>query len=95
MQRTTENPVLIPLSELPAEFERRGLKRVAISTLFRWVHRGLRGRRLRTLQLGRSHYTTWQWVLDLCDRKSTERSSDDQTNESASAAADFLDDEGL
>lgn len=52
---------LIPLSEVPhLEFlpKRRAGSRLALSTLFRWSRKGVRGRRLQTWKVGGQRCTT-------------------------------------
>lgn len=39
-----------------------GQSRLSPSTIFRWTHRGVRGRRLRTVLIGGRRFTTRDWL---------------------------------
>ena len=50
---------------------RRGGKRCAVSTVYRWAQRGVRGVRLETIQVGGTKCTSLQALQRFCDRLSS------------------------
>ena len=46
----------IPINEVPRRLPRRGGKKVHISTVWRWVNRGVRGVKLESLTIGGRRY---------------------------------------
>ena len=61
---------LIPLSSvaklLPTRADGR---RIHTATIWRWATSGSGGRRLRTVRLGRTHFTSSEWVREFLDFK--------------------------
>lgn len=52
---------VIPVREVPEHVpKKRGNKKVHISTVHRWISRGVRGRRLETILVGGERYTSWE-----------------------------------
>jgi len=49
---------LIPLQQVPDLLPKENGRKKHIRTIFRWVHHGLQGRKLRTVRIGGRHYTT-------------------------------------
>lgn len=86
---------LIPLAKLSTEVELRGGNRVSRSTIYRWVHRGIKGRKLRTVMIGGTEYTTWKWLLNMTPTEDTGPPGKEPTCPSAEQAAQLLIDEGL
>ena len=39
-------------------------RRVSTSTVWRWANKGLGGRKLRCIRMGRRSVTTWPWLLE-------------------------------
>lgn len=39
-------------------------RRVSTSTVWRWANKGLGGRKLKCIRMGRRSVTTWAWVLE-------------------------------
>jgi hypothetical protein len=66
MIATTDSPALNhlrPLRQLAAQLRSRILgKRIHVATLYRWTDRGLRGQRLRYVQVGNTRCSTVAWV---------------------------------
>jgi hypothetical protein len=55
---------LIRLADVPTLqwIPKRGGKPIHIATIYRWVNRGIKGRRLRTAQVGGGQATTVTWL---------------------------------
>jgi hypothetical protein len=51
---------LLELSKVPANLERRTGKRLNVSTVYRWINRGIAGIHLETILVGGSRYTSAQ-----------------------------------
>jgi len=49
---------LIALRDLPARLPRRNDRRIHLSTLYRWISQGARGRTLESVRLGGITYTS-------------------------------------
>lgn len=49
---------MIALHDIPATLPKRGGKPIHLSTVYRWVHRGCRGRKLEVAQVGGQIFTT-------------------------------------
>ncbi len=60
--QSTDDP-LIHLSDVPDECRRRGMRAMHKATVYRWRSRGVNGRRLQVIQIGRNLYTRWSWIL--------------------------------
>ena len=59
-------------------------RRVATSTIWRWANKGLGGRRLRCIRMGRRSATTWPWLLEFFGEGSdTAESAANQPNVAA------------
>lgn len=44
-------------------------RRVSTSTVWRWANKGLRGRKLQCIRMGRKSVTTWRWLLEFFEHK--------------------------
>jgi hypothetical protein len=68
MFATTVSPALNhlrPLRQLAAQLRSRTPgKRIHVATLYRWTDRGLRGQRLRYVQVGNTRCSTVEWALE-------------------------------
>jgi hypothetical protein len=88
---------LIPLSEAADRIPRRRRgRKTAVSTLYRWADKGVRGVVLETLQCGGSLCTSMPALQRYFDRLSTQRTS--QASRGTSVKADVeaaLDNEGI
>ena len=63
---------VVTLTEAPHHLPRRRKgKRPAVSTIFRWAQRGVRGVRLETTQVGGTKCTSLQALQRFCDRLSS------------------------
>lgn len=51
---------LLELSKVPANLERRTGKRLNVSTVYRWINRGIAGIQLETVLVGGSRFTSAQ-----------------------------------
>lgn len=58
------NDKLIPLREVPGLLPKRDGKKIHIRTVYRWVHRGVRGKKLETIRVGGPYYTTSEALAD-------------------------------
>jgi hypothetical protein len=60
---------LIRLADVPTLewIPKRAGKRIHIATIYRWVNRGIKGRRLRTAQVGGGQATTVTWLNEFFD----------------------------
>lgn len=79
-----------PLKELPNKLPRtpRG-KKIHRSTGFRWASTGVRGRRLRTYQIGGCLYTCDEWLSQFIQRRDEPKASEAPvTDEDAILAAE-------
>jgi hypothetical protein len=54
------NEELLKLSKIPANLERRTSERLNVSTVYRWINRGIAGIRLETILVGGCRYTSTQ-----------------------------------
>jgi hypothetical protein len=54
------NETLVPLTEVPNHLPRRKGRKLAYSTVFRWVQRGVRGKRLESCRIGGIRFTSLQ-----------------------------------
>jgi hypothetical protein len=54
------NEELLTLSKIPADLERRTGKRLNLSTVYRWINRGIAGIQLETILVGGNRYTSVQ-----------------------------------
>lgn len=62
---------VVTLTEAPQHLPRRRKgKRPAVSTMFRWAQRGVRGVRLETIQVGGTKCTSLEALQRFCDRLS-------------------------
>lgn len=52
----------LALQEVPGILEQRGARRVSTPTVYRWVHKGVRGTKLRTIRIGAAIYSTREWL---------------------------------
>lgn len=52
------NEELIALTDVADHLPRRGGRKVNYSTIFRWVQRGIRGKRLETVRMGGCRFTS-------------------------------------
>lgn len=51
---------LLELSKVPANLERRTGKRLNLSTIYRWINRGIAGVQLETILVGGNRFTSAQ-----------------------------------
>ena len=49
---------LLELNKVPANLERRTGKRLNVSTVYRWINRGIAGVKLETILIGGSRFTS-------------------------------------
>ncbi len=54
----------IALSEVPALLPRRRGKKVHYLTVWRWATKGLRGKKLQSVKVGRTRYTTHEAIAE-------------------------------
>jgi hypothetical protein len=59
---------IVYITTVPVEIERRGGKRVNASTVWRWVHHGVKGVRLEALRLGNEWYTSREALQRFAER---------------------------
>lgn len=49
---------LVPLSEVPTLLPRRRNRKVHYQTVYRWTRKGVNGRRLESIKVGRTRFTS-------------------------------------
>lgn len=71
------NDELIPLREVPGLLPRRDGKKIHIRTVYRWVNRGVRGKKLETIRVGGPYYTTAEALADFFGEQKSRRTGSD------------------
>jgi hypothetical protein len=59
---------LIPLSDVPAWMQRRGLRPVTARQVRRWHTEGIKGRKLQVMRVGRYYATSEAALIELFER---------------------------
>lgn len=86
-----QNESAITLAEVAEHVPRRNGRRIHYSTVYRWVTKGAKGRRLESILVGGVRYTTVEAVgrfLSAKTHNGTERSAIDELTAKIDAALD-------
>ncbi|MDA0661090.1 MAG: DUF1580 domain-containing protein [Planctomycetota bacterium] len=76
---------MVALQDVPATLPKRGGRPIHLSTIYRWVHRGCRGRKLEVAQIGGQIFTTHE-ALNRFFSPNSETASQPKVDVGSSAA---------
>ena len=90
MSISLEKEVTLTLPEAASRLPRlRGGKKVHVSTLYRWIHRGVGGIRLEAVKIGRTVVTSVEALQRFADRVTREPSDEPHTIENPRVEAEL------
>lgn len=68
-----ESGELVEISKMPTRLEKLIGKRLNISTIYRWMNKGIAGIRLETVLVGGQRYTSLAWVQRFVELSTAEK----------------------
>ncbi|APZ96354.1 DUF1580 domain-containing protein [Fuerstiella marisgermanici] len=85
----------ITLAEVPSHIPRRKGRKVHYSTVYRWVTKGARGRRLESLLVGGVRYTTVEALGRFLNAHTAGKADPANVDETSAAIEDALNEAGV
>jgi hypothetical protein len=70
---------LLTISQVAKRLPGREGKGKSIQTVTSWADKGLKGVRLKTIQIGGIRYMSWEWVLEFFERLEEARARNERT----------------